>query len=101
MDMKTHTPCFSLGLDSPSNRSGNNLPAILLNLFWRSDITPFPTSMIQTDGFFHFDGGRTEKGFRELWGLNLIPFLLFYRGKAIIRILPYDGHKQALSSASL
>lgn len=33
MDMKAHTTCFPLVLASPSNRSGNNSPAILLNLF--------------------------------------------------------------------
>lgn len=36
--------------------------AILLNLFWRSDITQFPTSMIQTDGFFHFNESGREQG---------------------------------------
>lgn len=100
--METQIPCFSLGLDSPSNRSGNHSPALLLNLFWRSDIIQFPTSTTQTDGFSALMGvDGTQKSFRRLGGLNYMPFLQSYQGNTIITIWSYDEHKQSLSSAIL
>lgn len=57
---------FSLDLYSLSNRSGNCSPALLLNLFWRSDITQFPTSATQTHGVSTLWVEENRKGFQRV-----------------------------------
>ena len=59
--MRKHTPCISLDLYSPLNRSGSRSWALLLNLFWRSDITQCPTSATQTHSLSTFCVEREHK----------------------------------------
>lgn len=97
MNAKTHTPCFSLDLYSPLNRSGSRSWALLLNLFWRSDITQCSTSATQTHAFSTFCVEENRKGFQTVvpgWR-QLLPS---YQGKGFTGKLSYVAHRQLLFS---